>query len=242
MRTPDEIHAEIERLRRTGRWIDGALFTVAGGGLAFTSANVTLFAVDRGTPWFIAWLLDPLASIAMMAVLVGDGVLSRHGVSSGRWAAAVKLGSGVATLAMNVWSSIAGGDPASVLLHSIAPSLLVGLAHAAPAYGSRSDRSSTDSALTSTGPGPRPDRSMPGRPAIHPPGSAGRRTERVSIGRRPGDRSNNSGSSWTRRSRPAGSTRCRALKRSEPSWPARRYGPGNYATSDTSTMRGARDE
>ncbi len=76
--------AEITRVRRTGEWIDRALFVVAGGALVFTCANVTLFAVEHGTPWFIGWLLDPLASVALLAVLVGDGVLSRHGIRSGR--------------------------------------------------------------------------------------------------------------------------------------------------------------
>jgi hypothetical protein len=126
--------AEIARVRRTGEWIDRALFVVAAGALIFTCANVTLFAVIHGTPWFIGWLLDPLTSVALLAVLIGDGALSRHGVRAGAWAAVVKLGTGMATWAMNVWASVAGGDPAAVLLHSIAPGLLIGLAHAAPVY------------------------------------------------------------------------------------------------------------
>src|SRR5262249_21892035 len=77
---------------------------------------------------------DPLASVALFAVLIGDGVLSRHGITAGVWAAVLKLGAGLATWAMNVWSSVAARDPAAVLLHSIAPALLIGLAHAAPAY------------------------------------------------------------------------------------------------------------
>lgn len=129
-----ELAAEMARVRRTGWLIDRALFTVAGGALVFTCANVTLFAVAHGTPWYIGWLLDPLASVALLAVLVGDGVLSRHGVAAGTWAAAVKLGAGLTTWAMNVWDSVATSDPASVLLHSIAPGLLIGLAHAAPMY------------------------------------------------------------------------------------------------------------
>jgi hypothetical protein len=129
-----ELVAEMRRVRRTGELIDRALFTVAGGALVFTSTNVTLFALAHGTPWFIGWLLDPLASVTMLAVLIGDGVLSRHGITAGRWPAVVKLGAGLCTWAMNVWSSVAAQDPAAVLLHSIAPGLLIGLAHAAPVY------------------------------------------------------------------------------------------------------------
>lgn len=131
---PTAVAAEMTRVRQTGVVIDRVLFTVAGGALLFTATNVTLFAVAHGTPWFIAWLLDPLASVALLAVLVGDGVLSRHGLRSGPWAAAVKLGAGSATWAMNVWESVTARDPAAVLLHSIAPALLIGLAHATPAY------------------------------------------------------------------------------------------------------------
>jgi hypothetical protein len=129
-----DLLAEMGRVRRTGELIDRALFTVAAGALVFTSTNVTLFAVTHGTPWFIGWLLDPLASMAMLAVLIGDGVLSRHGIAAGRWPVVVKLGAGLCTWAMNVWSSVAARDPAAVLLHSIAPGLLIGLAHAAPVY------------------------------------------------------------------------------------------------------------
>ena len=129
-----DLTAEMRRVRRTGELIDRALFTVAAGALAFTSTNVTLFALAHGTPWFIGWLLDPLASVTMLAVLIGDGVLSRHGITAGWWPATVKLSAGLSTWAMNVWSSVAAHDPAAVLLHSIAPGLLIGLAHAAPVY------------------------------------------------------------------------------------------------------------
>jgi hypothetical protein len=133
VRSQAEIAAETVRVRRTGDRIDTALFVVAGGALVFTCTSVTLFAVRHGTPWFVGWLLDPLASVALFAVLIGDGVLSRHGITAGVWAAVLKLGAGLAW-AMNVWSSVAARDPAAVLLHSIAPALLIGLAHAAPAY------------------------------------------------------------------------------------------------------------
>ena len=180
-----DLVAEIGRVRRTGELIDRALFTVAGGALVFTSTNVTLFAVEHGTPWFIGWLLDPLASVAMLAVLIGDGVLSRHGIAAGRWPTAVKLGAGLCTWAMNVWSSVAARDPAAVLLHSIAPGLLIGLAHAAPVYriGFRTvlDRLAAQLDHATGPPGTDPPA---GRPRSTPPGRrAGARS-----GRRPAHR------------------------------------------------------
>ena len=114
--------------------IDAALVAVAAGALVFTCVNVTLFAVQHGTPAYIGWLLDPLASVALLAVLIGDGVLSRHGLRAGGWATALKFTAGAAMWAMNVWAAVAARDGAGVLLHSVAPALVIGLAEAAPAY------------------------------------------------------------------------------------------------------------
>jgi hypothetical protein len=129
-----KLRGEIARVESVRGWIDLAVYAVAAGALVFTMLNVSLFAADHGTPWWMAWLLDPLASIALLAVLVGDGVLSRHGVASSGWAVALKWFAALATWSMNIWSSFAAGDVAGVLLHSVAPGLVVLLAEAAPGY------------------------------------------------------------------------------------------------------------
>jgi hypothetical protein len=129
-----ELRGEIARVESVRGWIDRAVYAVAAGALVFTMLNVSLFAADHGTPWWMAWLLDPLASVALLAVLVGDGVLSRHGVASTGWAVALKWFAALATWSMNIWTSFAAGDVAGVLLHSVAPGLVVLLAQAAPGY------------------------------------------------------------------------------------------------------------
>lgn len=128
----DGILAEIESVRRAGTWLIRALVAVAIGALIFTLVNVTLFAVDNGVPWFIAWLLDPLASVSFAAVLLAQAVLSRHGRKADGWSIALMWVAGLATWAMNIWRSAVAGDPAGLLLHSVAPALVILLAEAAP--------------------------------------------------------------------------------------------------------------
>jgi hypothetical protein len=129
-----DLRGEIARVESVRGWIDRAVYAVAAGALVFTMLNVSLFAAEHGTPWWMAWLLDPLSSVALLAVLVGDGVLSRHGVTSSGWAVALKWFAALATWSMNIWTSFAAGDVAGVLLHSVAPGLVVLLAQAAPGY------------------------------------------------------------------------------------------------------------
>lgn len=131
------LRVEAARVRVTGDRLGAALWVVAGIALLFTMANVTGFATQHGTPWQIAWLLDPMASLALLVVLVGDGVLARHGVRGGGWARAVKLGAGTATWSMNVWACVDARDGAGVVLHSVAPALVIGLAEVTPAYRAR---------------------------------------------------------------------------------------------------------
>jgi hypothetical protein len=129
---PGEIRAEIASVLRSGRQIAGALVCVALLALLFTMVNVTLFATGQGVPWWIAWLLDPMASITLGAMILAEGVLARYELGSGRWAVATKWFAGLATWAMNIWSSVVAGSAAGVLLHSVAPGLVLGLAEAAP--------------------------------------------------------------------------------------------------------------
>lgn len=131
-RTPDEIRVEIKCLVRAGRQIATALTFVALLALVFTMVNVTLFAAHEGVPWFIAWLLDPVASVALGSMILAEGVLARYECEPGRWVSITKWFSGLATWAMNIWSSAVAGAAAGVLLHSIAPGIVLGLAEAAP--------------------------------------------------------------------------------------------------------------
>lgn len=143
-RSPGEVRAEIGRVQSASSWLDRCLWAVAAGALVFTMATVTEFAMTHGTPWFIAWLLDPLCSIALLAVLLGDGVLARYGIRLGGWATLLKWVAGAGTWTMNIWASVAEADVAGVVLHSLPPALVILLAEVAPRFRVRFAHAITD--------------------------------------------------------------------------------------------------
>ncbi|MFE2871421.1 hypothetical protein [Embleya sp. NPDC059259] len=136
----------IVTLRRTDRGLTVALLTVATLALVFTCVNVTRFATGHGTPWYIAWLLDPMVSLALGAVLLTDGILGRHGDRPGGSATALRLFGGLGNWVMNVWGSVwpdgsfgvpRDPDAAGIVLHSVPPLLLILLAEAVTVYRRR---------------------------------------------------------------------------------------------------------
>lgn len=104
--------------------------------LVFTMVNVQQFAAQGhpsfGVQWFIAWLLDPMASLTMAAAIVYEGLLADYSRPKVHWLTATKWYAGVATWGMNIWSSAAAGSFAGIWLHSVAPGLVLLLAEAAP--------------------------------------------------------------------------------------------------------------
>ncbi|GAA1989789.1 hypothetical protein GCM10009799_14440 [Nocardiopsis rhodophaea] len=137
-------------MQRAARTLDYALTTVAVGALAFSTVNVALLAIDHGIPAWIAWLLEPLVGIALWAVLSSDAVLSRYDTAPSLSARLPRTFTGMVTLTLNIWSSLFttphdgqlqfAPDPTGVLLHAIAPILLILLAEAAPQYRARFTR------------------------------------------------------------------------------------------------------
>ncbi|MFE7614332.1 hypothetical protein [Streptomyces sp. NPDC057496] len=123
-----------------------ALLTLGGGALIFTCVNVTLFGISHEIPWYIAWMLDPLASLALITVLYVDGVLAEHGgdYKPGGWPFLLRWTAGLSTWVMNCWTSLYPDghfhfipqkpDAGGILLHSVAPALLILLAEAATGY------------------------------------------------------------------------------------------------------------
>ncbi len=120
---------------RMGVWGTRVLGLVVLLALVFTMVNVQQFAaagqVLSSVQWWIAWLLDPMASITMGAAIVYEGLLADYGRTVG-WLTATKWYAGLCTWAMNIWVSVTGGSLAGVLLHSVAPGLVLLLAEAAP--------------------------------------------------------------------------------------------------------------
>src|SRR5262249_36506052 len=121
---------------RMGRHGVRVLAVVLVLALVFTMVNVQQFAAQGhpvfGVQWFIAWLLDPMASLTMAAAIVYEGLLADYGRPKVGWLIATKWYAGVAPWGMNIWSSAAAGSFAGIWLHSVAPGLVLGLAEAAP--------------------------------------------------------------------------------------------------------------
>jgi hypothetical protein len=94
-------------------------------GLAFTMTNVQQFAANGARvwslPWWSAWLLDPMVSLVLLAILRAEQVTARHGVRSGGWPRAAKWFTLAATYVMNTWQAFTVGSTALVVLHSVPP-------------------------------------------------------------------------------------------------------------------------
>ena len=94
-------------------------------GLAFTMTNVQQFAAAGAQVWSLAWcaawLLDPMVSLVLLAILRAEQVTARHGVRMGGWVRAAKWFTLGATYVMNTWSAYAAGSAALVVLHSVPP-------------------------------------------------------------------------------------------------------------------------
>lgn len=135
----------LEKLERLGDLITRSLMTIGGGALIFTCVNVTLFAVSHDIPGWIAWMLDPLASLALITVLYVDGVLTEQGGERAKgWPFLLRWFAGLSTWSMNAWTSLYPDgafhvipqhpDAGGLLLHSVAPFLLITLAEASSGY------------------------------------------------------------------------------------------------------------
>jgi len=109
------VAAEVDRLCWTGILL----------GLAFTMTNVQQFAANGAAvwslPWWSAWLLDPMVSLVLLAILRAEQVIARHRVTTGGWVRAAKWFTLGATYVMNTWQAFTACSPALVVLHSVPP-------------------------------------------------------------------------------------------------------------------------
>jgi hypothetical protein len=114
-----------EPIERVAVQVDRLCWTGILLGLAFTMTNVQQFAA-AGAPvwslaWSAAWLLDPMVSLVLLAILRAEQVTALHGVRMGGWVRTAKWFTLGATYVMNTWSAYAAGSAALVVLHSVPP-------------------------------------------------------------------------------------------------------------------------
>src|SRR4051794_39383177 len=79
---PDVVALRVESVRTQ---VDRCMWVGIVLGLAFTMVNVQAFAAQGAAqwsmPWFAAWLLDPMVSLVLIAVLRAEQITARYQVS-----------------------------------------------------------------------------------------------------------------------------------------------------------------
>jgi hypothetical protein len=123
---PDVVALQVEHIRSH---VDHLMWAGIVLGLCFTMTNVQQFAAAGAAvgslAWWSAWLLDPMVSLVLLAVLRAEQVTTRYQVSTGVWPRVAKWALLAATYVMNTWVSWAAGSSAGVVLHTVAPLVVV---------------------------------------------------------------------------------------------------------------------
>ena len=150
---PDVVALRVDRIRAQ---VDALLWAGIGLGLGFTTVNVQAFAAAGAaaftTGWWVAWLLDPMVSLVLLAVLRAEQVTARYEVALGSWPRCTKWCAFAATYLMNTWHSwgLDGTAPSvsGIVLHSVPPLLVLLSAETGPVLRERlteaARRASTD--------------------------------------------------------------------------------------------------
>ena len=117
--------SEAEFVEHARKHVDRLCWTGILLGLAFTMTNVQGFAAAGAPvwslPWSAAWLLDPMVSLVLLAILRAEQVTARYGVRTGGWVRAAKWFTLAATYVMNTWQAFTHGAADLVVLHSVPP-------------------------------------------------------------------------------------------------------------------------
>lgn len=135
---PEVVALHIDRVRTQ---VDALLWAGVGLGLLFTTVNVHQFAAAGAAVfsagWWVAWLLDPMVSLLLLAVLRAEQITARYRVKLDAWPGRAKWCAFMVTYLMNTWTSwgLSGGafSVSAVVLHSVPPLLVVVSAETAPA-------------------------------------------------------------------------------------------------------------
>jgi hypothetical protein len=139
---PDVVALRVEKIRSQ---VDMLLWAGIVLGLAFTMVNVQTFAAAGAEPfsaaWWVAWLLDPMVSLVLLAVLRAEQVTARYQVALPTWARRTKWLTFAATYVMNTWTSWGLADTpfsaSGVVLHSVPPLVVFATAETGPGLRDR---------------------------------------------------------------------------------------------------------
>lgn len=124
-RSAPPARGEVDSVEQARKQVDRLCWSGILLGLAFTMTNVQGFAA-AGAPvwtlvWWAAWLLDPMVSLVLLAILRAEQVTARYGVRTGGWVRTAKWFTLAATYVMNTWQAFAHRSPDLAVLHSVPP-------------------------------------------------------------------------------------------------------------------------
>jgi hypothetical protein len=123
---PDVVALRVEQIRTQ---VDHLIWAGIVLGLCFTMTNVQQFAAAGARigslAWCSAWLMDPMVSLVLLAVLRAEQITTRYQVPTGIWPRIAKWALLAATYLMNTWTSWATGSAPGVVLHSVPPLVVV---------------------------------------------------------------------------------------------------------------------
>jgi hypothetical protein len=123
---PDVVALRVEQIRTQ---VDGLMWAGIVLGLCFTMTNVQQFAAAGARvgslAWWSAWLMDPMVSLVLLAVLRAEQLTTRYQVPTGIWPRVAKWALLLATYLMNTWSAWTLGSAPGVVLHSVPPLVVV---------------------------------------------------------------------------------------------------------------------
>jgi len=130
---PPSAPGDLARLARTGRtiqalvWLDAAAVVVTSAGTIFTLVR------HHGASVMVAVPYSAAIDIALLAGLLGDRALARHGKQV-FWGVVLRWATGLMSLALNTAQAMAEGDTGGAAIHAVPPVLLVLLTEASAAY------------------------------------------------------------------------------------------------------------
>jgi hypothetical protein len=123
---PDVVALRVEQIRTQ---VDRLICAGIVLGLCFTMTTVQQFAAAGARvgslAWWSAWLLDPMVSLVLLAVLRAEQLTTRYQVPTGIWPRVAKWALLLATYLMNTWTCWAAGSAPGVVLHSVPPLVVV---------------------------------------------------------------------------------------------------------------------
>lgn len=131
------VDIELRSIIRTRRLVNFMLWFIVAGAVFYSLMTSTPLVSAHSLWSWSGWALGLLTDAAFILAISADAVLSKHGMTGGKWAVLFRWVTGLASLFLNTWGSVAARDWVGVAIHSIAPAVLICAAEVAPGYRRR---------------------------------------------------------------------------------------------------------